>query len=110
MIVPLLILLRSVAGLHEDDDYRPIYTNVPGKGLVVVEPDFITYVYVIFISVPLFGLIVGCHYLIRSRLDLFYKKRDLRPNVAALRMRPDIRQRASLYKPGYISRQHDENV
>lgn len=109
MIVPLLIILRSVTGLHEDEDYRPIYSNVPGKGLVLIEPDFMTYIYVIFTSVPLFGLIICCHFLIRSRLDLFYKKRDVRP-VADLKLRTDIRQRATLYKPGYISRQYDENV
>lgn len=101
MIVPLLIILRTVTGLHEEEDYRPIYSNVPGKGLVLIEPDFITYVYVIFTCVPLFGLIIGCHFLIRSRLELIDKKCD---------QRSPFRQRATLYKPGYISRQYDENV
>jgi hypothetical protein len=113
MIVPLLIILRSVAALHEEDDYRPVYTNVPGKGLVVVTPDFMTYVYVIFTSVPLFGLIVACHYLIRSRVDLYYnKKRDTRqPVIGAhdFRMRNDARPRAALYKPGYISKLNEDN-
>ena len=113
MIVPLLIILRSVSALHEEDDYRPIYTNVPGKGLVSIEPDFMTYVYVIFTSVPIFGLIIVCHFIIRRQLDLFYKKRDLRTvvgGVSELRLKSHISQRASLYKPGYISRLNDENI
>jgi hypothetical protein len=113
MIVPLLIILRSVSALHEEDDYKPIYTNVPGKGLVPITPDFMTYVYVICTSVPIFGLIIVCHFVIRRQLDLFFKKRDIRTKsegVAELKLRPDIRQRGTLYKPGYISRLHDENV
>lgn len=112
MIVPLLIILRSVSALHEEDDYKPIYTNVPGKGLVPFTPNFMTYVYVIFTSVPIFGLIVVCHFLIRSRIDIYLnKKRDVQAIGANdLRMRTVIRQRPSVYKPGYISRPHDENV
>jgi hypothetical protein len=107
MIVPLLIILRSVVGLHEEDDYRPIYTNVPEKGLVLVETDFTGYVYAIFISVPIFGLIIGCHFLIRGQLDKLFKKKYDLPTV---RKHSDFRQRPTYYKPGYISRQYDEQV
>jgi len=101
-----------VAGLHDDDDYRPVYSNVPGKGLVIVTADYMSYFYAIVITVPVFGLFIVCHFLIRERIDRFLKKkRDIRAvDQPDFRVRPDIRQRVSLYKPGVISRQYDQQV
>ena len=71
----LLMLLIPVTAHSDDEQPSPIYTNVPGVGLVEVDFDISAFIWVLATGIPLFSLMMMIPFVLHSKWDLEKKKK-----------------------------------